>query len=195
MSLVLRQVKGSKLTIQEGDNNFTYLENLTKKNRPNVASFFDATGGSTTTFTGTSVWTPLVSNSVQGPNIGSFMYLVNDAYSVGNFGYIYQIPGVTGNTPSIFKYEITATITGGNSKDIEISLFRDIGGQGNPILVPGSVQDTTTHSPGSRPLQIITQGLLGLIQNDIVSVFVQNLSDTSSISVKRLNVILTRYEI
>jgi hypothetical protein len=195
MSLVLRQVKGSKLTIQEGDNNFTYLEGLANKSRPNVASFFDITDSAVTTFSATSVWTPLISNSQGGANTANFISLVPDAYNTGNFGYIYQIPGVSGNVPAVFKFEVIATIKGGNSKDIQIALFRDVGGQGNPTIWPCSVQDTTTNTPGSRPVQLVSQCLIGLLQGDVVSLFVQNLSDTSSIEIKSLNVIFTRYEL
>jgi hypothetical protein len=195
MSLVLRQVKGSKLTIQEGDNNFTYLEDLSKKNRPNVASFFDITGGAVTTFQNTIDWEPLVSTSQTGVNTGTFMTLVPDAFGVGNFGYVYQIPGVSGPVPSVFKFEVIASIMGGNAKDIQISIFRDVNSQGNPQIWSCSVQDTTTLTPGTKPVQLISHCLIGLLQNDTVSIFVRNLTDTSSIEVKSLNVIWSRYEL
>jgi len=193
MSLVLRGVKGSKLTIQEGDNNFTYLEGLANKNRGSVSSFFDITGGAITSFTASSTWEPLISNSQSGFDYFGTIQLVPDLFTPGNFGYIYQIPGVQTPSPAIFKFEVVLSITGANNKNIEVALFKDAGNTGNPTIWPCSLQETTTNAPGSRPVQLVTQCLIGMLQGDTASLFVRNMSDTSSITINSMNVIWTRY--
>jgi hypothetical protein len=192
MSLVLRQVKGSKLTIAEGDGNFTYLQNLANKYKGSVSSFFDITGGATTNFSSTGSWQPLISNSQAGLSYNGFMLLLPDLFATGNFGFEYGVPSIN-PTPAIFKFEVILSITGSNGKNIEVALFKDAGNTGNPTIWPCSLQETTTNTPGSRPVQLITQCVINLVQGDTASLFVRNMSDTSSITINSMNVIWTRY--
>lgn len=192
MSLVLRQVKGSKLTIQEGDNNFTYLESLSNKYKPSASSFFDVSNTASTTFTGSSVWTPLISNSQAGLNINGVISLAPSLFSPGNYGYQYIIPGVGTPSPGIFKFEAALSISGGNNKIIQVALFKDAGNTGNPTIWPCSLQEATLPS-GGRPTQIIVQCLVNLVQGDTTSLFIQNTTDSTTIDLFSLNIIWSRY--
>lgn len=163
MSLVLRQVKGSKLTISEMDGNLVYLDK-------DYVSYFDVSGGLQTTMTASNTFYPLQTTTTEGLVKGGFTYSNN---------YIER----TGIDTAV-DARATISFEGGNNRDYHVAFFK------NGLLVPFSEVSTSANGTG-KPSFLVSQCLVSLDSGDYLEVWAKNASDTTDLTLDNLNVIIT----
>lgn len=162
MSLILRQVKGSKLTIPEMDGNLVYLDK-------DYINYFDVSSGAQTTMTASNTFYVLQTSTTEGLVKGGFTYSNN---------YIER----TGADTAI-EAQATISFEGGNNKDYHIAFFK------NGLLWPCSEVSTSANGSG-KPAFLVAQCLVPLDTGDYIEVYAKNATDTTDLTLETLNVIV-----
>jgi hypothetical protein len=162
MSLILRQVKGSKLTIPEMDGNLVYLDK-------DYINYFDVSSGSQTTMTASNTFYLLQATTTQGFVKGGFTHSNNYIERTG--------------ADTVVEAQATISFEGGNNKDYHVAFFK------NGLLRPCSEVSTSANGNG-KPSFLVSQCLVPLDTGDYLEVYVKNVTDTTNLTLETLNVII-----
>lgn len=134
----------------------------------NYANAWDYTSGEITTMTASNTYYKLNSNMTSPFSVG---------FTFSNESLIY-----TSATPSVIELTGIASLKCGNNNDIEVAYFI------NGNLYPCSQQETT--ATNNKPVVIPFHCVANLNQNDIVEVYVRNITSTTDIELYHINIIL-----
>jgi hypothetical protein len=167
MTLITRQGKGSKLTIQEMDGNLIYLEQRSEKSA--FINYFDYESQSITNIISSNTWYKLNTNT---NSLFSRNGLVHTNNRVTN----------TSNT-KIVKLEAIISISAGNNQQIHAAFFK------NGSLYPCSEQSTITGT-GNRTNAIPIHCVAELQKDDFIEVWVKNQNGTTNITLDNVNAIV-----
>lgn len=162
MSLVLRQVKGSKLTISEMDGNLVYLDK-------DYINYFDVSSGLITTMTASNTFYPLQTTTTEGLVKGGFTYSNNFIERTG--------------VDTAVEAQATISFEGGNNRDYHVAFFK------NGLLWPCSEVSTSANGNG-KPAFLVSQCLVPLDTGDYLEIYVKNETDTQNLTLETLNVIV-----
>jgi hypothetical protein len=164
MGLVLREQKGSKLTIQEMDSNLVYLEGA-------FINYFDFASGAVTNITTAGEWVKMNTTTTEGFSRNGLAHANNRVTNEGEAG--------------VFKIECIASFIAGNNNEVHLAVFK------NGEIVPCSEQETTVRS-NDKAQNIPVQCLVEMDENDYVEIWVKNNNATTNITLTNVNVIVTK---
>jgi len=167
MSLVLRQLKGSRLTIQEMDNNLKYLEDRSEK--PAYINYFDFDSNSITDISVADEWYKLNTNTTS-------LFSRNGLVHTNN-----RVTNTSGT--KVFQIEGIVSVSAGNNQEIHASFFK------NGNLYPCSEQSTITGT-GNRTNAIPFHCVVELQKDEFIEVWIKNKTGTTNIILDNVNVIV-----
>jgi len=170
MSLTYRAVKGSKLTIEEGDENFEYLY------APHN-NYYDVTSASVTTPLVMDTWKKLNTSTTEGYEEGGLVHTNNRITATGAHP-------VTGDPQTrLYRIDGSVSVESGNSNIIHFAIFK------NGLIVAESEQETTMSSAG-KGSNISFQCVIELEPADYIEVWVKNEAATTDVTLSKLNVFI-----
>ena len=168
MPLVLRQTKGSLLTIAEMDGNLTYLEELAQ---PAYINYFDFSSAAVTTISVTDTWYKLNTTTTSSFSRNGLAHTNNRVTN-------------TSSGSKVCKLEGVLSVSAGNNDEVHAAFFK------SGVLFPCSEQEAVMGSGGKNnaiPFHCVAE----LNTNDYVEVWVKNASNTTNITLDNVNVIVT----
>jgi hypothetical protein len=176
MSLTLRNIKGTELTFNELDGNFTYLNDLISNLESLVLQpksyigVFDFVSNLTTNITNSNEWRLLISD---------FQSIYINDFENGKTSITY-----IGGSKKIFKIEGIASLTSSNNQQIAMAFFL------NGDIIPCSQQETVTTSGGkfsALPFHCTVQ----LQEGDNLEVYVMNKTAANNVTLDNINIIVS----
>lgn len=170
MSLTYRAIKGTKLTTEEGDENFSFLF------CPYI-NFYDVASASVTSGLTIDTWAKLNTTTVEGFTNDGLIHTNNRVTFTG----LNPITGLA--EPRVFHITGALSVFAGNNENIHVALFK------NGSIITESEQETTMSAAGkgqSLPFFAVVE----LTATDYIEVWVKNETSAGNITLSRLAVIV-----
>jgi hypothetical protein len=164
MSLTLRLQKGSRLTFEEMDNNFIYLDKA-------YISYFDFSTNSVTNINNSGEWVKLNTNTQSVFSNNGLTHSNNRVTNISN--------------TKIVKVEAIASLQAGNNQEIHLAFYKN-----GTTLLPCTEQSVNTGT-GNRITALPIHCIAELENSDFIEVWVKNQTSANNVTTDNINVIIT----